>query len=409
MTQSNFSLSNQSGSSFRSALNTALQALATCSSGSTAPSTTYPYQMWQDTSSSPAVLKMRNAANSAWVTVGVWGESSLFSIFTNGSERLRILSDGKVGIGTTTPAYELDVNGEINATGLRVGGVAVGAIADDSITYAKIQNAGANTVLARAAATSGDLGEVALAVSQLIGRGASGDVSAISLGTGLQMSGTTLSLTGGSGGRLIGAPQLFTASGSYNKTTNNPTFIIVEGRGGGGGGGASGQATVGRGGSGGGQGGYFLKYFLASALGTTTAVTVGAGGAGGSGGSGSAGAAGGATSFSTCTANGGGAGARGVETEAVNGGAGGSASGGNVNISGACGALGIAFENRLGTSSAGGGGGGGEGAGVGGVNAAGSAASANTGGGGGGGSSKNTTSNNGGAGGSGWVRIWEYL
>ena len=47
---------------------------------------------------------------------------SYTSFAINGSEKMRILSDGSVGIGTTTPSYELDVNGTINATALLVGG-----------------------------------------------------------------------------------------------------------------------------------------------------------------------------------------------------------------------------------------------------------------------------------------------
>ena len=70
-------------------------------------------------------------------------------------------------------------------------------IANDAVSYAKMQNAGANTVIARAAASAGDLGEVALAVSQLLGRGATGDVAAIALGANLSMTGTTLNATGG--------------------------------------------------------------------------------------------------------------------------------------------------------------------------------------------------------------------
>lgn len=55
------------GAAMRAAINAALQALATCSSGSTAPATTYPYMLWADTTN--GVLKQRNAANSEWVNI----------------------------------------------------------------------------------------------------------------------------------------------------------------------------------------------------------------------------------------------------------------------------------------------------------------------------------------------------
>lgn len=69
-------------------------------------------------------------------------------------------------------------------------------IANDAVTYAKMQNASAgNVILARAAATSWDYSEVALAASKLLWRWSTGDIAAITLGTGLSMSGTTLSAT----------------------------------------------------------------------------------------------------------------------------------------------------------------------------------------------------------------------
>lgn len=70
MSQFSFSIPNEPGASFRADVNSGLQALATLSSGSTAPTTTYAYQFWADTSTSPATLRQRNGANSAWVVVG---------------------------------------------------------------------------------------------------------------------------------------------------------------------------------------------------------------------------------------------------------------------------------------------------------------------------------------------------
>ena len=71
-------------------------------------------------------------------------------------------------------------------------------IDNDAVTYAKLQNSSSgNVVLARAAATSGDYSEVAVGASQLLGRGSTGDIAAITLGTNLSMSGTTLNASSG--------------------------------------------------------------------------------------------------------------------------------------------------------------------------------------------------------------------
>ncbi|MGT2429236.1 phage tail protein [Cupriavidus basilensis] len=64
-------IANQAGAAFRADLNQALQALAGNSSGSAAPATTYAYQFWADTGA--GLLRMRNGANTAWVTLGLLG------------------------------------------------------------------------------------------------------------------------------------------------------------------------------------------------------------------------------------------------------------------------------------------------------------------------------------------------
>ncbi len=69
MAQHDYNLINQSGASFRADLNNALAAIATNNSGTAQPSTAFSYEWWIDTASS--VLKIRNAANSAWITTGI--------------------------------------------------------------------------------------------------------------------------------------------------------------------------------------------------------------------------------------------------------------------------------------------------------------------------------------------------
>jgi hypothetical protein len=70
MAQHDYNIANQSGQAFRADLNNALAAIVSGNSGASAPSTTFAYQYWVDTSSSPALLKQRNSANNAWLTIG---------------------------------------------------------------------------------------------------------------------------------------------------------------------------------------------------------------------------------------------------------------------------------------------------------------------------------------------------
>ena len=75
MAQHDYVIDNQSAASFRADINTALAAIVSNNSGTTAPSTTYAHQIWADTTA--GLLKMRNAANSAWLTIGTLGATNL--------------------------------------------------------------------------------------------------------------------------------------------------------------------------------------------------------------------------------------------------------------------------------------------------------------------------------------------
>src|SRR5210317_601584 len=71
MAQSDQVVQNATFPTVRADINDNLAALYSQSSGPSAPTTTVAFQPWVDTSSSPPVWKIRNSANTGWITVGV--------------------------------------------------------------------------------------------------------------------------------------------------------------------------------------------------------------------------------------------------------------------------------------------------------------------------------------------------
>lgn len=134
MATHDYIISNASGAAVRADLNNALAAIATNNSSATEPTTTYAYQWWADTGSSPTVMKLRNAANSGWVTLfqldGEWtvvpfenGTAAAPSIYfkdsgtdtgiyspgtdqvaitTGGTQRATVDSSGRLLVGTSS-------------------------------------------------------------------------------------------------------------------------------------------------------------------------------------------------------------------------------------------------------------------------------------------------------------------
>jgi len=81
MAQHDLNIANQTFPSFRSDLNSALEALGTLSSGATAPSTTFPNQLWVDTAADPILLKIRNNDDDAFITIGkITATTDLFTL-----------------------------------------------------------------------------------------------------------------------------------------------------------------------------------------------------------------------------------------------------------------------------------------------------------------------------------------
>lgn len=75
MSQHDYTIDNGDGATFRADINAVLAAILTANSGSTAPTTTAPFMFWADTANS--VIKQRNAADTAWVTLWTLGGQPL--------------------------------------------------------------------------------------------------------------------------------------------------------------------------------------------------------------------------------------------------------------------------------------------------------------------------------------------
>ena len=107
MAQHDYVIANGTGAAVRSDLNGALGAIVSNNSGSTEPATMYAYQWWADTTS--GLLKIRNGANSAWVTVGTLASANLGLLSSSTAASTYLALAG----GTVTGALEIGTTGSL--------------------------------------------------------------------------------------------------------------------------------------------------------------------------------------------------------------------------------------------------------------------------------------------------------
>jgi len=141
MSQNDLSIANQGFASFRSDLNSALQALGSTNSGTSAPSTTYANQLFYDTTNN--ILKIRNEDNDAFISLFTLDQTNdnIESLTINGAfacegftsngiddnadaTAITIDSSERVMIGTTTEgvagADELTVGNTSAGNGITI-------------------------------------------------------------------------------------------------------------------------------------------------------------------------------------------------------------------------------------------------------------------------------------------------
>jgi len=116
MSQHDFTIANQTASNARNDINSALQALASNNSGNTAPSTTYANMFWYETDTNK--LKIRNEADTAWITLGEIDQTNSTFVPYVGNFKITRMSSTKIGFesgGTTR--MSLDTSGNLITTG----------------------------------------------------------------------------------------------------------------------------------------------------------------------------------------------------------------------------------------------------------------------------------------------------
>ena len=161
MSQNDFTLANQSFPAFRADLNSALQALASNNSGTSAPSTTFANMWWYDSTNN--IMYIRNEDNDAWIkfaeldqtndkfvlsgtlqlddgtvsapaltfnsdtNMGIYrGGTDILKFVTAGTDAITIDANQRLGIGTGSPAQLLHLSSSdprINIEDTDAGGI----------------------------------------------------------------------------------------------------------------------------------------------------------------------------------------------------------------------------------------------------------------------------------------------
>jgi hypothetical protein len=253
MAQSDQVVQNNTFPVVRADINDNLEALYSQSSGVSAPTVTVAFQPWVDTSVSPPLWKVRNAANTGWITVGV-----LDANFQVGG--ITPIANGGTGETTATAAINalvpsqtgnagkfLGTNGSVLSWLTAAGGASV-QVFSSSGTFTPTANKVSFLVLA----TGGGGGGGGSSNTSTAAGGGGGGGTALRVYNSTEM-GASASVTvggGGSGGNpnngngSTGGASVFAPAGTGVSITGYGGSGGIGGNGDGGGGGGSGNSLI---------------------------------------------------------------------------------------------------------------------------------------------------------------------
>ena len=181
MATHDYIIANGTGAAVRSDLNDALAAIVSNNSSATAPATTYAYMWWADTTT--GLLKLRNSANSAWISLRELDGTLTIEDGTAAAPGLAFTSDLNTGLFrvgadqvaiTTGGTSRLAVSTTAVSSTLAVD-VPLGAVGTPSLTFTGDLNTGlfspgADTL----ALVTGGTNRVHVTSGGLVGLGTSG-------------------------------------------------------------------------------------------------------------------------------------------------------------------------------------------------------------------------------------------
>lgn len=243
MSQHDFNIANQGFPSFRSDLNSALGALATMSSGPSAPSTTFPHQLWYDTTANQ--VKMRNTADNAWIVLFSLNQGAGTSSFIppqgyyyggktllttgvgatyippTGARALRVTAIGAGGGGGAVDGQGSGTSGTAGAGG--GGGAAIIFITSVAASYTYTVGAGGSAGVAAGLVNGGTGGTTSFGGTgvSLNAAGGTGGESTLATNNALNSS------FSGAGGSATGGDQNFKGSDGVNSLSGNGSNRIT--------------------------------------------------------------------------------------------------------------------------------------------------------------------------------------